>query len=352
MLFFKRGKSKIRNFTDIEKNFEKIQTEIYEIRIIQLYTNFLNRQPANSEIQYYLNKIKSGKINFSILQRSFMNSTEGKKIQKQKLIQEGIIFLGDDTACIKIDSHNFYFDSKDMGSIKSSILNHTNAVKNWKNILEKIVTRGMNVIDIGANIGLFALLLAELVNSQGKIYAFEPNPKTESFLRKNIEYNHFNNVEPFCKAVTNYSGTANLKVKGHAVGHYLTKKELSDSEMITVDTITIDDFVTNENTKVDFIFMDAEGSEENIMKGMVKTLKNNPNLEIITEFNPTALYLTGTSSESFLNLIESLGFSFYIIHEKKGKFESITKQKLLNDYKFDRNSPTQKYTNLYLKRQS
>jgi len=80
---------------------------------------------------------------------------------------------------------------------------------------------------------------------------------------------------------------------------------------------------------VDFIMMDAEGSEKHILEGMEKTLQNNPGLEIITEYNSHALELAGSSGELFLDLIEKLGFSIFVIDETDQKIKSFTKDQIL-----------------------
>ena len=53
---------------------------------------------------------------------------------------------------------------------------------------------GMNVVDIGANIGLYTVIAAKKVGENGKVFAFEPERENNSLLRKNVEINSFKNV--------------------------------------------------------------------------------------------------------------------------------------------------------------
>ena len=54
---------------------------------------------------------------------------------------------------------------------------------------------GMNVIDIGANYGLYTLTAAKLLGEAGKLWAFEPTETTSSYLKNSISLNGFNNIE-------------------------------------------------------------------------------------------------------------------------------------------------------------
>ena len=58
-------------------------------------------------------------------------------------------------------------------------------------IFQKYVKKGDNVLDVGANIGYFTLMLAKLVGPTGKVFAFEPDPRNISLLKKNIETNGY-----------------------------------------------------------------------------------------------------------------------------------------------------------------
>ena len=53
---------------------------------------------------------------------------------------------------------------------------------------------GDTVIDVGANVGYYTLLAARKVGPRGKVVAFEPDPESFSFLKRNVKANGFTNV--------------------------------------------------------------------------------------------------------------------------------------------------------------
>ena len=77
-------------------------------------------------------------------------------------------------------------------------------------LLKDLLHPGMIFVDVGANIGYFSLLAANLVGTEGTVYAFEPEPGNHELLRKNIELNSYSNIVMIQKAVSNKSGSAPL----------------------------------------------------------------------------------------------------------------------------------------------
>ena len=59
------------------------------------------------------------------------------------------------------------------------------------------------IIDLGANIGYFTLLLARLVGPTGRVYAFEPDPRCTALIKRSLERNGFHNTVMEQKAVSN-----------------------------------------------------------------------------------------------------------------------------------------------------
>lgn len=157
----------------------------------------------------------------------------------------------------------------------------------YLNILKQNIYQGNTVLDIGANIGYYTLIMSKLVGSTGKVYAFEPEPKNFEILKKNIELNKLDNVILEQKALSDIDGVTYLELSKDSGQH-----RLSDHG-VKVESITLDSYF--QGGEIDFIKMDAEGSEYKIFKGMKNALKNK-NLKIVTEFyyklldNPAAFF--------------------------------------------------------------
>jgi len=263
----------------------------------------------------------------------------------------------------KIDDYTFFLDNNDKTQVEI-FSKEKSYEKGTVKILKRLLKKGMNVINIGANIGYFTVIIAKEVSPSGQVFAFEPSPITAQLLRKNIKINNCENVQVFTKAITNTIGKSNLWQAASSVHNFVSKKGLDEIEKIQrlsllginqevkdvekirekfeVDTTTIDNFVQQKNRPIDFLVMDAEGSEKYILDGMENTLKQNPHLDIITEYNPYTFELAGSTGESFLDKITELGFEIFQIDENSETIQPILKNKLIVDFKFPR------YTNLYL----
>ena len=151
-----------------------------------------------------------------------------------------------------------------------------------KNVYSKeVLKRGMNVIDAGANIGVYTVLAAEKVGKNGKVITVEPEPKNYKQLIENINLNGFKNVIPKNIALADHEGFKKLYLSSSFVGHSLILREDKDS-YIEVLVKTIDKLVEElDIKKIDIIKIDTEGTEISVLRGAEKTLKNNPNMRII-----------------------------------------------------------------------
>lgn len=121
------------------------------------------------------------------------------------------------------------------------------------------------VLDIGAHIGCFSMLMASKV-PDGKVYAFEPSAGTFEVLQQNIEVNKLQNVQCIHKAVAAKNGNAVLyhDLQTGNWGHSITKQLSSSSENIS--TISLQHFIEQENLqKINFIKFNCEGAEFEIL---------------------------------------------------------------------------------------
>lgn len=154
----------------------------------------------------------------------------------------------------------------------------------WDNV---IINKNDTVIDCGANIGIFSAIAAA---KKANVYAFEPTPNIIIILNSltniypNIqikEYALSNKTESINLTISDINNTSNsiLKSTNLAVNH------LSNlNNFISVDAITLDDFVLKEKIKkVDFIKADIEGAERFLLQGATNVLKEfEPKISICT----------------------------------------------------------------------
>lgn len=126
------------------------------------------------------------------------------------------------------------------------------------------IKSGDIVVDIGANIGMFALFAAS-ISPNIQVYAFEPASDTFALLQRNVAANKLTNVKCHKYAVTATTGEAGLYLDSGSLGDSVIR-EWVGNENVTgterVPCLSLDDlFVRTELLRCDFLKVDCEGSE-------------------------------------------------------------------------------------------
>jgi len=160
---------------------------------------------------------------------------------------------------------------------------------------------GWTVIDIGAGIGEFAILVAK-EHPGSQVYAYEPFPESFALLEENLKLNMTRNVRAFQIAIGSKSGKMALATTGEAVQHTTTHSTVSGSasSMIEVPGLSLDDlFRVNGLAHCDFLKIDCEGCEFEILF--------NASLETLKRINHICLeYHDGFTEFSHVDLVSYL----------------------------------------------
>jgi len=137
-------------------------------------------------------------------------------------------------------------------------------------IIENHIKKGMTCIDIGANLGYYALLESKLVGKNGLVICFEPSPLNFEYLKNNFSLNDSVNVKAYNYAVGDESKTINFLVTEKSnVCRVVEESYSSEGKIIKIPLIKMDSFITkNSLGSIDFVRMDVEGYEFNAYKGM------------------------------------------------------------------------------------
>ncbi|MBN2588959.1 MAG: FkbM family methyltransferase [Sedimentisphaerales bacterium] len=157
-----------------------------------------------------------------------------------------------------------------------SLENYGEWAQNELEVISHFIQKNDHVLDVGAFIGTHTAVFSSLVGSEGKVYSFEPVEYIFNILSKNIQRNHFENTILFNVALgsreniistpiidfnkTKNYGSFSLKEK------YELKEQLSNN--IKVEFIDKYDF-----KKVDFIKIDVEGMEYDVLRGGINTIQ-------------------------------------------------------------------------------
>jgi FkbM family methyltransferase len=195
--------------------------------------------------------------------------------------------------------------------------------------LKKVCKPEMIVFDIGAHLGLMSMICAQLMKKLGKVYAFEPTPKTFEILEKVIGLNKaFEVVIPINKAVAKDNTTFDFYLSSNegSNSNSLVSKNHRDRKPIKIHVTSLDLFVAeNSVPKVDLIKIDAEGSEYDVLLGAQNVIAKYKPIIILALHPP----LIVNNNQDITNIYDFLtNHNYTIIHDNKvmSKHDFCTKQ--------------------------
>ncbi|HEX6224854.1 MAG TPA: FkbM family methyltransferase [Chryseolinea sp.] len=182
------------------------------------------------------------------------------------------------------------------------------------------------ILDIGANIGWYSIVLKNNINRKVMFYAFEPEPLNFELLKKNIEHNRISNIEAVNKAVAEKSGQSTLFLyhPKNSGRHSLLDINPQTNKSIQVETVNVEDFLRDRNVdfkKVKLIKIDIEGYEVFALKNAAELLQQLPYMFI--EYSPVLIRKGGQDPANFIRWLADFGFKFYNIDGGKPSARSV-----------------------------
>lgn len=135
--------------------------------------------------------------------------------------------------------------------------------------LRRLLRPGQRIIDIGANHGVYTLPMAKVVGPTGAVWAFEPASRTAALLAAGIAANEFDQIVLEQSAISKECGTARLALNDNSELNALMQSDQAAAPSSeTVAVVTLDDCLRRYGwTDIDFMKIDAEGEEANILTG-------------------------------------------------------------------------------------
>jgi FkbM family methyltransferase len=170
----------------------------------------------------------------------------------------------------------------------------------------------INVVDVGAQVGLYTLYAKNLPNVH--FYSFEPNLETFNVLNQNCILNNINNVTLFNKGLGENSGILDLLIPHNPEEKGLccftkTPIRFNSFREEQVEVTTLDDIFYNNNKSCDFIKCDTEGYELRVLKGGYETLKKYKP-ELFIEVCDANLRQCNITKEELFGFLYDLGYKF------------------------------------------
>jgi len=158
-------------------------------------------------------------------------------------------------------------------------------------LIGDLLKKGMRIVDVGANIGYYLLMFERSVGDEGEVICIEPSVENLPELRKNIEMNRFSNVKLFEVAVGMEEGKTEM-YEGINSGIAESGKGAYEVGLKRLDSIV--------NGKVDFLKIDVEGYEGQVIKGSMNLIgRQRPVLFL--ELHPHIVIRYGFSIKSILD---------------------------------------------------
>lgn len=174
---------------------------------------------------------------------------------------------------------------------------------------------GMTAIDVGANLGYFTLLMAIHCGPDGRVIAFEPNPRIAKLLKESVALNGLGARVDFHETVVGESDGREvnlLLLHDHPGGTQVTALAPDGPNFLRAQTRRLDGVPGALDAAL--VKIDAEGAEESIWQGMTAMIAGTTLRTVIFEFSP-ASYGDGPG---LLDQAEAAGFRIEHLHDEFG----------------------------------
>lgn len=178
-----------------------------------------------------------------------------------------------------------------------------------------VINKNDIVIDIGANIGVFSILAATL--GAVWIYSYEPSPDEFRWFNYNVNLNDLDDIiKTFNLAVGARKGKAELSIDmNNPGGHHLRRVDELPKRSLSVECVTLKDiFKTNRIEKCDFLKMDCEGSEYDILLSSDECLGRTGKISLEYHDN-----VTQYSHEDLKYHLQDMGFIVNVVKNSSSR---------------------------------
>ena len=193
--------------------------------------------------------------------------------------------------------------------------------------LAERVRPGDVCFDIGANVGVYALQFARWIKGHGRVVAFEPNPTSADALRRHLAMNGFSRyTDVVQKAVASRCGVQTFHMAGADGMSRLGEPNpaLAGRTRVTeVEVITVDDYRSKSGLNPDWMLIDVEGFEFEVLAGARRTLaRRGAELTVVVEMHPDAWEVAGWTRPRAEAFVDSLGLRVQALSGQADPFGS------------------------------
>ncbi len=251
--------------------------------MLYAYRYLLGREPENTDIVLYNEK------GYQELKQTFESAPEYLLKHNEKRLQMDAL-----TTKQLIGKFDFQIDYEEV------------LEKNYS----KLINPGDTVVDIGAHVGRHLEVFERLVTETGSLYGFEPLKKQFSYLTATFKAE---NIKLFNMALSNFNGETefweceNYPEESGLKQRVVYNREDARLKSIKVQVKQLDDFMDC-FTRLDYIKLDAEGAEVDILEGAARVISKFRPI-ISTEYGGPGYGAYGRQRRSLFDLCEKNNYS-------------------------------------------
>lgn len=198
--------------------------------------------------------------------------------------------------------------------------------------IPRLVQPGDIAFDVGANLGLYSVLLSRLCGPAGRVWAFEPVPDTYWRLRETLALNRCDNVIPVQRAICEKDGIARMNLFDPQFSEWNTlgtptmrAKDgslVSPSRSVEVPAHTLDQFCDAQRIeRINFLKVDVEGFELSVFTGAKRLLHEHRVDYICFEISKDPLTGAGVESREVFEALQAHGYTAYRFDKTTERFE-------------------------------
>ena len=225
-----------------------------------------------------------------------------------------------DVRFVEIDNVILAVDDLDHSVSRPIAANHYET--HLRPFFEAQLRQGATFVDVGANVGFYAVMAARAVGPTGRVHAFEPNPENCRLILLSAERNGFDNIEVHPVALGGSTGHALFHTHLGSNGGLVTSgvDALLQPTTTVAPLARLDDIIQD---RVDLIKIDVEGAEGLVVSGATKLLDaHRPT--VLTEFSLDMLRrVSGMEGADYLRLWTDRGYTPFLCDRASGELLTI-----------------------------
>jgi FkbM family methyltransferase len=254
-------------------------------------------ESTNRANQIFVRKTK-GRVSLASERCASQNTYANQGEWEMKFNNRIIVCIGKFSICVLSDATD---------DLSKQILAGKAPVREAQSLLA-MTAPDVGLLDLGGNIGLFALPFA---SAGREVHSFEANPENAALLRDSATANGFKNLTVHECAVSDRTGTISF----HPAGPYgsVAGQHTQDKMVIPVKVIRLDDWEQKVGKRI-VLKIDIEGSETAALSGMARFLADHDYPPLLVESNKLCLSWFDKTPEDLKVQIRDMGYKIYVTH--------------------------------------